>query len=46
MPRRRQRDTGTSPTPSQPRLRLGELTRLAVAALATPLEQDHHGQAI
>ena len=37
MPHRHQRDTGTSPTPSQPRLRVGELTRLAVAALATTL---------
>ena len=37
MPRRRQRDTGTSLTPSQPQLRVGELTRLAVAALASTL---------
>jgi hypothetical protein len=35
MPRRRQRDTGTSPTPSQPWLRVSKLTRLAVAALAS-----------
>ena len=46
MPRRRQRDTGTSHTPSQPRLRVGELTRLAVAVLASTLEQDCHGQTI
>jgi hypothetical protein len=37
MPRRRHRDTGTSPTPSQRRLRVGELARLAVAVLATTL---------
>jgi len=46
MPRRRQRDTGTSHTPSQPQLRVGELTRLAAAALATTHEQDRHGQTI
>jgi hypothetical protein len=37
MPRRRQRDTGTSHMPSQRHLRVGERVRLVTAVLATTL---------
>lgn len=37
MPRRRQRDTGTSHTPSQPRLRGGEFVQFVTMVLASTL---------